>query len=202
MQKRYWMVLGAIALVMAGAAAWVGMNGEAEDVAEASDNASSLLPTDPTEMTPDQIRARLFEQGALSGTEPAGEWCVQADKLTPCSELRKRFEYYILAVGETEPVDIRKLIADEARKAHGDKLGAEIMAIWDKYWVLRTYNWRNKLEPGDLRTWMQTFEEQREVRQRLLGAEWAEAFYAEEDRKFKAYYEQMQSGASVPTMKP
>lgn len=206
MQTRTWMMVGAVTAAAVAAAVWMG-TGDAPELQDAATSdvaapqagiAASAIPPELHAMTPDQVRNRLFEQGSFSGTEPAGDWCVQGGQLSPCPELRRRFEYYILAVGEVAVDDIRKLTADEARKAHGDKLAGEIMAIWAKYWELRNHTWRNKLEPGDLRTWMPAHEEQRQVRQRLLGADWAEAFFAEEDRQFKAYYEKMQSGAAAP----
>jgi len=205
MQARTWIAVGSAVLLIA-AAGWLATRSPAEDDAAEPYAAAPTLPSSPAELTPDLVRARLFEQGALSGTEPAGDWCVHEAQLRPCLDLRRRFESYILAVGEGEPAEIRKLVVDEARKAHGDKLAAQIAALWDQYWVLRTHEWRHKLDPADLRTWGAAFEEQREVRERLLGPEWAEAFYAEEDRRFNAYREQLhhgpQSGASMPTMKP
>jgi lipase chaperone LimK len=187
----------------------VGASGEGDLVDDAALQpgiAASVIPPaiqpDLQAMTPDQIKARLFEQGALAGTVAADEWCVQAGALKPCLALRKRFEVYIEGAGGASAADLRKLVADDAFNIHGEPLAGEIMAIWDKYWALRNHVWRIKMEPGELRTWMPAFEEQRQTRQRLLGPEWAEAFFAEEDRQFKAYFEKLQTGRAPDPVRP
>lgn len=150
-------------------------------------------------MTPDQVRTRLFQEGSFQGTEPAGEWCVtDAKVLKPCHGLRSRFEYYVLGLGEVSIADIRGLIEDEARRAHGDKLAAEIMDIFDKYWKIRTYDWSNQFVQTDRSTWMPVFEEQKSVRRQILGVPWAEAFFGGDEKHFREYYAQLESGQPPP----
>jgi lipase chaperone LimK len=149
--------------------------------------------------TPDQIRHRLFKDGSFAGTEPSGEWCVAMDqKLRACEGLRSRFEYYILGIGEVTIQEIRLLIEDEARRAHGEKLAGEIMAIFDRYWKVRTYEWRHKFIQSDRSTWMPVFEEQKAVRRQIMGADWAQAFFADDESHFLAYYQQLESGKAPP----
>lgn len=148
--------------------------------------------------TPDQVRVRLFKEGSFAGTEPAGNWCVTDQKLKPCPELRSRFEYYVLGLGEVTIEEIRGLIQDEARRAHGDAMAAQIMAIWDKYWQVRTYAWRHKFVQADRSTWMPVFEEQRSVRRQILGQPWADAFFKEDEQHFQEYYAQLESGQPPP----
>lgn len=148
--------------------------------------------------TPDQVRVRLFKEGSFAGTEPAGSWCVSDQKLKPCPELRSRFEYYVLGLGEVTIEEIRGLIQDEAKRANGDALAAQIMAIWDKYWQVRTYAWRHKFIQADRSTWMPVFEEQRAVRRQILGQPWAEAFFKEDEQHFQEYYAQLESGLPPP----
>ncbi|MFZ5529392.1 MAG: lipase secretion chaperone [Pseudomonadota bacterium] len=149
--------------------------------------------------TPEQVRQRLFREGSFAGTEPSGEWCVTTDKLLkPCKGLRGRFEYYILGLGEVSIAEIRGLIQDEARIAHGDKLATEITDLFDKYWKIRTYDWKNQFVQNDRNTWMPVFEEQRSVRRQLLGQAWAEAFYADDEKNFLAYFNQLESGQAPP----
>lgn len=148
--------------------------------------------------SPDQVRVHLFKEGSFAGTEPAGSWCVSDQKLKPCPELRSRFEYYVLGLGEVTIEEIRGLIQDEARRANGDALAAQIMAIWDKYWQVRTYAWRHKFIQADRSTWMPVFEEQRSVRRQLLGQPWAEAFFKEDEQHFQEYYAQLESGLPPP----
>lgn len=150
-------------------------------------------------MTPDQVRQRLFQEGSLVGTEPAGDWCVNAQpQLQPCEALRQRFEYYILGLGEVGIADIRALLQEEARLAHGPALADQIMAIFDKYWQIRTHDWKSHFVQSDRSTWMPVFEEQRAVRRQILGQAWADAFFQEEEQHFQAYYAQLESGEAPP----
>lgn len=148
--------------------------------------------------SPDQVRVRLFKEGSFAGTEPAGNWCVTDRKLRPCPDLRGRFEYYVLGLGEVTIEEIRGLIQDEAKRDNGDELATQIMAIWDKYWQVRTYSWRNKFVQSDRSTWMPVFEEQRSVRRQLLGAEWAQVFFKDEEQSFQDHYAQLESGQAPP----
>lgn len=150
-------------------------------------------------MTPDQVRTRLYQQGSFQGTEPSGEWCVtDAKMLKPCNGLRGRFEYFVLGVGEVSIAEIRGLIQDEARLAHGDKLAAEIIDIFDKYWQIRTHDWKNNFVQTDRSTWMPVFEEQKSVRRQILGMAWAEAFFADDEKHFLEYFAQLESGQPPP----
>jgi lipase chaperone LimK len=168
-------------------------------------------PSSASLRTPDQTRLRLFKEGSFAGTEPAGSWCVADDKkLRPCADLRSRFEYYVLGLGEVTIEEIQGLIQDEARRDNGDQLAGEIMAVWDKYWQVRTYGWRNKFVQNDRATWMPVFEEQRSVRRQILGAAWAEAFFKGDEQHFLDYHAQLDSGQppspdpgeAVPQMGP
>ncbi|MBA4109533.1 MAG: hypothetical protein C0487_08065 [Leptothrix sp. (in: Bacteria)] len=152
----------------------------------------------PTARTPDEVRRRLFKEGSFAGTEAAGSWCVADQKLKPCGDLRSRFEYYVLGLGEVTIEEIRGLIQDEAQRANGAQLAGEIMAVWDKYWQIRTYDWRNKFVQSDRTTWVPVFEEQRSVRRQVLGAPWAEAFFKEDEKHFQDYYAQLESGQAPP----
>lgn len=214
MQMRGWMVAaGVVVLLGAGAAIWMGHRGETGadaahgDAAHGSGwnmiSAGGDTPADQAAataktMTPEQVRTRLFKDGSFAGTEPAGDWCVAAGKLKACPDLRKRFEYYILGLGEVQIGDIRTLVADEAQKAQGEALAKDIMAVWDKYWQLRTYAWRNKFDQSDRATWMPVFEEQHMVRRQILGDDWAKAFFDQEEQNFKQYYAQLESGQPPP----
>lgn len=206
------MTLAAIAI---GAAGWWWMQSEhdtersttgaAPDAAAGwgmeGGTSSGVPDIMPANLTPDQVRQKLFTQGSLQGTTPSGEWCVSSDKLLkPCKGLRGRFEYYILGLGESgiSIGDIRGLIADEARREHGDVLAGQIMGIFDKYWQIRVYDWKNSFVQNDRSTWMPVFEEQRSVRRQILGQAWAEAFFADDEKYFQDYYAQLESGQAPP----
>lgn len=213
MQQRGWKVAGVLTLALGGVAVWmsgglgaVGLGapgggkvaGSGWDMIGATPEALQSPALTTGALSPEQVRQRLFKEGSFQGTEPAGDWCVNAAKLAPCGELRRRFEYYILGLGEVTIDDIKGLVADEARRAHGEALATDIMAIWDKYWQLRTYNWRNKFDQADRSSWMPVFEEQRSVRRQILGQEWAKAFFEEDEANFQQYHAQLESGLPPP----
>jgi hypothetical protein len=151
-------------------------------------------------MTPDEIRNRLFQEGSLVGTQPAGDWCINTQQqFLPCEGLRQRFEYYLLGLGEVGVTDVRALIQDDARKANGDAQATQIMALFDKYWQIRTYDWKNHFIQSDRTTWLPVFEEQRAVRRQILGGAWADAFFLDEEQHFQAYYAQLESGQAPLT---
>lgn len=149
-------------------------------------------------LSAEQVRVKLFKGGSFQGTEPSGGWCVVTERLHACPELRKRFEYYILGLGEVTIADIRTLVDDEARRVHGDELARAIMAIWDKHWQVRTHAWRSVFVQADPSTWRPAFEEQRLVRRQILGEDWARAFYADEEAKFQQFMAQVESGQPPP----
>lgn len=215
MQMQGWMKAGAVALAVGAAgvafvaltrpgglasvttpgAAGSGWNMIRPDVAAGGD-APAVATTQA--MTPEQVRQRLFKEGSFQGTEPAGDWCVTQGALRACPDLRKRFEYYFLGLGEVTVDDLRALVADEARRAHGDALAQAIMGVWDKYWQLRGHAWRNVFVQSDRNTWMPAFEEQRMVRRQILGEDWARAFFADDETKFRQYVAQVESGQPPP----
>lgn len=149
-------------------------------------------------LSAEQVRQRLFRQGSLAGTEAAGDWCVSQSQLQPCAGLHHRFEYYILGLGEVTADELRVLVADEAQRAHGPVLAGQIVALWDRYWQLRGHAWRHRFDQNDRSTWLPVFEERRLVRRQILGAEWAAAFYADEETRFQAHYAQLESGLPPP----
>ncbi len=226
MPLRGWWGVGALLLGLSGVAVWLlthqGGPGASTDQVGQAPSGWDMLGADPhassdpiaasatSALTPEQTRNKLYKHGSFAGTEPAGDWCVSNDKLSACPELRKRFEYYILGLGEVSIADIKALVYDEAARAHGEKLAAEIMSIWDKYWQVRTHEWRNRFVQSDRSTWMAVFEEQRLVRRQILGADWARAFFDDEEKSFQQYYAQLESGQAplvdpgepVPQMAP
>jgi lipase chaperone LimK len=211
LQTRHWLLLGGAVLSLGAAALWMSRGASPDGasggtsagggwgmISATSDSGHESVAAQVKAMTPDQVRDRLFRQGSFAGTEPSGDWCVANGQLQACPELRKRFEYYILGLGEVTIEDIKALVADEARKAHGPQLAGEIMAIWDKYWQLRNYAWRNKFNQSDRSTWLAVFEEQKLVRRQILGPDWAKAFFEQDEKTFQQYYAQLESGLPPP----
>jgi lipase chaperone LimK len=134
----------------------------------------------------------------LSQTQVAGDWAVDANGvLRPDLALRKRFEHYMLALGQVTPAEIRLLIEDEARKAHGEKTAAEIMDVYDKYMAVRSQQPRHRLVLNERDTWEPAFQEQKAIRRQLMGVPWAEAFFKAEEDEFVRFSAQA-DGKSGP----
>lgn len=174
-----------------------GLHGAAPSLfGAAPDDAASA---NATAASSEQIRHRLFDRGSLAGTELAGNWCVtDAHQLHACSGLRERFESYLLGLGEASPDELRSLVHDDARRDLGATLGAAVMSVWDRYWQLRTYAWRNRIDPDDRRTWLAVLDEQHRVREQLLGADWATAFFADEEARTRADHARLEANQPAP----
>ena len=136
---------------------------------------------------PASVRGRLLHGGSFKGTQVAGAWCVSTSRvLTPCPDLRTRFEYYLLGLGEVRVDELRTLVAADAQGDLGPELASQIMDLWDRYWLLRNHAWLAHPDPSQPATWLASLNEQHEVRQRLLGVAWSTAFFGAEEAQVKA----------------
>jgi len=149
------------------------------------------------------VRTRLFVKGSLAGTDLAGGWCVGpgpegTEVLQPCPDLHRRFDHYLLGTGEVTAMELRSLLLDDARRAHGEALAGEIVSVWDRYLLLAAHAWRSRFDPADPGTWNAAVAEQRQVRRQMLGEAWAHAFFADEERHLEAVLAQVESGAVPP----
>jgi hypothetical protein len=200
--RQIWSLLGgAVLLATAGGGWWLAMQvADASSSTEAepgghgvADLILQALPGDflrpiqhsgqamgEATRTPDQLREALMK-GALRGTTPLGSWCVVGEMLRPCPTLRARFEYYLHALGEISPPEARVLIEDEAQRAVGRVLAGQIMTIYDRYWSARNHEFQHPLDPADHANRTPAMQERQQVRERLLGAEWARAFFAQDE---------------------
>lgn len=195
-----WVWLAGLSVVVAGGA-WLGprlVQVDGEGVTLAARHGWSLLGTandvDPGRHDAEahaamrslsSIRAAVLGDALLSQTQAAGDWGVDAQgKLHPDLALRKRFEHYLLALGSASAAELRALIEDEARKAHGDKAAAEIMSVYDQYWALRSHPPTQRLVLNERETWEPAFLELKAMRRQYLGPVWAEAFYKAEENEF------------------
>lgn len=183
-----WARPSSVGMTLAGHRTWsmVGIANEVESTASASVPKGAVRSLSG-------IRAAVFGDPLISQTQPAGNWCVEPEgHLRPNLALRQRFEYYLLALGNATPDEIRVLIQDEARKAAGDKAAAAIMAIYDKYMALRSAQPRNQLVLKDRETWQPAFEELQAMRRQYLGQEWADAFFKAEEDQFVQFTAQLE----------
>lgn len=153
---------------------------------------------DPAASAEDRTHERLFVRGSLAGTETAGDWCVAEGRLQACAALRERFDHYLLGLGEVEPGALRALVRRDAVRAHGEALATQIVDLWDRYGALRQQAPGVPFDASDRSTWPALLAEQRSVRRRLLGDDWARAFYADEERDFEALQARLDAGLPKP----
>lgn len=159
---------------------------------------------------PAAVREQLFRKGSFAGTELDGDWSIGPDgKPQPDIRLRRRFENYLLALGEATLPEIRALVQDDARRAVGDVSAAAILQVWDKYMTLREHAFHTRFNQSDRSTWRPFFEELKSVRRQILGRDWAQAFFAAEEAEFEQFIGQLESGqaatdpgAPVPQLAP
>lgn len=145
-----------------------------------------------------QLRAMLETRSKAAGMPIAGDWCVaKGNRLEPCSVLRDRFEYYFHGLGELTSGEVRLITEDESRRANGEALTARIMQVFDQYLAWRRHPFTHVADPSDRRTWMPALQEQRQVREKLLGAAWTQAFFEEEDKELLGMYAQLEAGQAL-----
>lgn len=212
MQMRAVWALGAAAVLAAGAWWWSGHVHQGEAAAGGPGGAFDWNRQAPTSAgntaTPAQraplrsaadVHDRLYRHGSFQGTQPDGDWIVGQDgHLKPDIALRRRFEHYMLGQGEVTLDELRLLVADESRRDRGDAISAEVLEMWDKYLRLRNYAWKNQLVIADRGTWMPAFDEQKTVRRQILGPQWAEAFYRDEEDYFVDFMARQEGRAEAP----
>lgn len=213
MLQRGWMVAAAVGVVLTAGAGWAWLHDRAGEQAATEQEGSgwgmirsgvgssgqtAAGDADGATLTAAQVRHKLFKEGSFAGTEPHGEWCARGEALVPCAGLRGRFEYYLLALGEVPMGGIRTLVADEAERELGPKLAGDVMAMWERYLQVRGYKPRTVFQQEQLHTWMPVLEDLRAQRRQILGADWAQAFYADEEGNFERLHAQLQSGMPPP----
>ena len=207
---RFWLVGGALVLTAVGVTWWsqswrvdhegVTLAGQQNWSLMGAGGDADMLDKIAKGQAPmralDKIRAMVMADPLIAQTQAAGSWAVDANgKLKPDLALRQRFEYYLLALGQVAPNEIRLLIEDEVKKAHGPRIAAEVMAIFDKYWSLRLQQPRNRLVLNERETWAPAFQEQKALRRQFLGVEWAEAFFSAEEQEFERFVAQSEGKA-------
>ena len=126
-------------------------------------------------------------QTSLAGTSADGDWAVGADgRLTPSHTLRRRFDYYLTLVGEVPLDSLRALVAQQAAAELREPALSAVMALWDRYVALQQTPWKHAVDLRRRDTWAAALAERSQGRRAALGAEWAEAFYADEERELAA----------------
>lgn len=131
--------------------------------------------------------ARLWVDGSLRGTDLDGDWGLWVgDRLQPSLSLRRRFDYLLTGVGEVETTELRHWIEQQLTLERGIDAARQVIDVWDRYLALQQRRFETAWKPADPASWAGVLAERSKVRRDLLGAPWAQAFYADEERDFTA----------------
>lgn len=117
---------------------------------------------------------------------PAGGWAPKAwsvlgGKLVPGHALRERFDSYLPLGKGVTMVEVRATLEQDALADLGQANSVQVLAIWDRYARLQNHDWQHPFNGSDPKGWQATLNEQHRVRRQLLGADWAEAFFGEDE---------------------
>ena len=135
---------------------------------------------------------------SLANTQLDGDWGVGPDgQPQPSMALRRRFDYFLLLQGEQDLNTVAARIRQLVQAAHGAAAAQQIMAVWDSYLRLQQQRWATQVDMQRRETWAPALAERSLVRRQLLGAAWAQAFYADEENALRQMIAQANSGLPV-----
>lgn len=143
---------------------------------------------------------RVLDRGSLRETQLDGDWGRWVDgQLQPSRSLRQRFDYLLTALGEADPAQLRHWIEQEVTAQMNAGAARQVLAVWDRYIALQQHRFERQPKLTDPESWAPALNERTQVRQRVLGLDWAQAFYAEEEAAFTQYIQQRTgtTGAAV-----
>lgn len=183
----------------AGAAASEGAQRAGVAKAVAADRAREPSPATEAKPGPQGLLAPEVGSSSLAGTQPDGDWGVDArGRLRPSRALRQRFDYYLSLVGEAPFASIEALVRQAAQNDLKEPALGEVLALWSRYVQLQRYSWKVAVDPKDALSLGAALGERQLIRRQLLGAEVAYAFYAEDEAQLHQLHQQLISAAPQP----
>jgi lipase chaperone LimK len=136
---------------------------------------------------------------SLQDTEADGGWRADArGNLVVERAVRRRLDYWLSAVGEWRPDEIGARVLAAARRDLPPPAAAQLQTLWAHYVDLQRHAWQRAVQPADPASWRAALEERQSVRRQLLGRDWAEAFYADEEQALWAEILAWESGKAKP----
>jgi lipase chaperone LimK len=131
---------------------------------------------------------------SLAGTQADGDWGVNAQgQLLASRSLRQRFDYYLSLIGEMPLASIETLLQQDAKKSLKEPALSQVLSVWRNYVKLQQHAWQHAVDLKNPATWSTALAERQAVRRQILGANWAYAFYAEDEREIQAMLSQVNS---------
>lgn len=140
---------------------------------------------------------------SLAGTQADGDWGVDSQgQLRASHALRQRFDYYLSLIGEKPLTDIRILVRKAAEQDLKEPALGQVMALWERYVQLQQHSWKQAVDLRQSATWSAALIERQTVRRQILGADWAHAFYAQEERQLQDMLSRLNGGQSSASEPP
>jgi lipase chaperone LimK len=138
--------------------------------------------------SPEAFARWLGEHSSLRGATLDGSWgeLDARGKLKPSLALRRRFDQLLTLLGETSLEQLAAFAEHDAHMALGVGGARQVMEVWRRYLELQRYEFRTRVDLRDRNSWAAALAERQPVRRNLLGADWAAAFYAEEEAQLLA----------------
>jgi lipase chaperone LimK len=104
--------------------------------------AAGSLAIDPAhlqaETTQLQTLRGRWQRSSLRGSSIDGEVAFdERGRLRMTPDLRRRFEYYLALLGEFSVADLKRLLLEDVREAHGEAAMAAVQAAFERYLGLR-----------------------------------------------------------------
>jgi len=135
----------------------------------------------PATSTASKAAATAAWPASLRDSEPDGAVTLDAlGQVQPSIELRRLFDYFLSALGERDVAAIRSLLLAHVRERHGDAIGNQVAALFDRYVDYQQALSTMHAPPDE--ALRERLERVRDLRRRLLDPAMAEAFFGDEER--------------------
>ena len=140
----------------------------------------------PGSIDPAEIETRLFTDGSLRGADFDGSWGRWVDgRLLPDFALRQRFDQLLTTVGEASTDELRAFVASRAERDTSPEQARAVLALWDQYLALQQVRHAETLDLTQPAQWPRLLQAHQLARREHLGPAWADAFYGEEEQRFR-----------------
>ncbi len=137
---------------------------------------------------------------SLAGTQPDGDWGVNAlGALKASRAQRQRFDYYLSLAGEMPLASIEAVFRQAAEKELKEPALSQMLALWSRYVQLQQHPWQHAVNVQKHESWSAALSERQYVRRQMLGADVADAFYAEEEGQLQQMLMRLQTGQGGKT---
>jgi lipase chaperone LimK len=132
------------------------------------------------------IETRLLIDGSLRGAELDGSWGQWADgALRPDIALRQRFDQLLTTVGELSTDELRVFIASRAERDTSPEQAQTVLSLWDRYLTLQQVRFPALIDLNRPASWSRELQAHQLARREHLGPVWADAFFGEEEQRFR-----------------